>query len=153
MNLHLFSLTMILAYACFFDDARAKGLLEYLMPTTQLVIAYDRTCKPCRAFGRAVDIFGAGARIDVQWAQEPRSQVLQACGDKARLARIHACDGGRLLTGFAALSAALRRTTVGPILAPVLALFDFTPVGEWVYKLVAQSRARIGCVSDTCQIN
>lgn len=117
------------------------GLSSYLWPTTPLAIGFDDDCGLCQlAKGWVAPLVVARRGITLDSAQAPADPALAAVDPARRLARIHAVADGRVLAGFPAVSALLRRTVVGLPLAPALALMEFTPLGGWAYGAVARRR-------------
>ena len=116
---------------------------RYIMPRGPLAVGFDDDCGICQASKRWVaPLLPAGHEISLDSAQEPADRRLAEVDLAARTARLHAAEGERVLAGFAAVSALLRRTVVGPPLAPALAVLEFSGLGEVLYDAVAKHRGR-----------
>ncbi len=111
-------------------------------PTTRLTVWFDGACPLCRreiAMLRRLDRRFAIEFVDVSEGQPESCPVAQA----DLLARFHAREGDRVLSGAAAFAAMYRRI---PLLRPIgelarLPLFD--RVFEGLYRLFLRIRPRL----------
>jgi predicted DCC family thiol-disulfide oxidoreductase YuxK len=152
MNLHLFSLTMILSYTCMFDEDLARRVLFYIFPCTPLVLGFDETCRPCMAFRKLCSWMGRSSLLELDSAQRPQSELLANLDLDTRLSAICGFDGQDPVRAFGAVSAILRRTWVAPVLLPLIIPLEFSGLGDRLYRCIGSNRNRFGCVSSICSI-
>ena len=118
-----------------------SAFYSYIWPTAPLAVGFDEACAMCQKFRwLAEKTMGPSSGVTMDSAQRPKNVALRAVSPEARLATLHAADGDKVVHGFSAVSALARRSLVGPVVAPLIAAFEFSPVGEAIYKRVNRYR-------------
>ena len=129
----------------------ARAIGDYLWPRATLAVGFDDQCSLCQQMRRLVApwLVGAG-RTRLDSAQHPRDVRLAQVDPARRLQTLHAAEAGRVLHGYPAVSALIRRTLLGPPLLPVIAALEFSGLGERLYQQVNRRRRRCpdGCRGD-----
>ena len=124
-------------------------LHTYLYPTQPLAVAFDDQCPLCQRAKRISALWRRSESLVVlDSAQRPDDPHLAQVDPQRRLATLHASADGEVVHGFKAVSALLRRTWLGPLMAPGIAVCEATPLGEWVYQ---QVNTRRKACADDCQ--
>jgi predicted DCC family thiol-disulfide oxidoreductase YuxK len=109
-----------------------------------ITVLYDDDCGFCRWSTDKLRAWDTRRRLTSAAIQSPRgAELLHAVPEAERLASMHAVTpDGRVWSGGQAVRVILARLPGGSILASIAAAF---PDGtEWVYRLVARHRERLG---------
>lgn len=148
MNLWIFSISMILFYACFLTDEQARKIIDYVYPKNKLIVAFDEDCKICQKFAKFVSKFSSSIEIDK--ARYPKNTLLKNIPFSERIKSIKAIHKNQKIEGWEVIDQCLRRTYFGFLFIPVNLILTATKCGHKIYAKVSNSEKLNRCRDNVC---
>lgn len=154
MGLFLFGMAMISSYPAFFTEDQCSKLKALFPKKDFLIVAFDENCTVCMKFQKIISYFDWLNIVVIDYARQPRSEMLLLISEPQRLASMHSIHlkSGKYYMGWESITQIIARLPAISLLTPFFVFFGYLGLGPKIYTIIAGSAWRNSCRKGSCAI-